>query len=276
MIDTDATYNAKGFTVTATPSVTSISAQGGASGLTIPSDGTSTYTIGGTGAAGDVASVAVYRSVIATIQVHSAQASDLQWELQPNLISYIDTATSEPHYYEYVGTTQSQSSHIATCAAKTMFGLKGYLVVMDSAGENTFVTANCNNQLILIGISDAANEGTWIVVNGPKTGQLLPYTQWNPGEPSGNGDVAHIITPSGNWDDESYEAPSLCEFGGTQNEHPSGKAFRGETKVVVPRKSYCDFGSGIAPDSTMRCYQHHVSARVNDPLVAIVYLFDDD
>eukprot|EP00760_Papus_ankaliazontas_P000045 PhM_4_TR10013/c2_g2_i1/m.34887 len=39
LIDTDATYSAKGFTVTATPSVTFIRAQGGTSGITIPGDG---------------------------------------------------------------------------------------------------------------------------------------------------------------------------------------------------------------------------------------------
>eukprot|EP00760_Papus_ankaliazontas_P009093 PhM_4_TR13964/c2_g2_i1/m.91688 len=177
MIDTDATYSAKGFTVTSTPSMWTIQAQQGSSGLTVPAATSTTYMIGGTGVAADIASVTVYREVIATLEVFARvpevakmRVFDLLWELHPNAAyTYIDDGTSEPHYYEYVSTAQLYSTALATCATKKVFGLKGYLLVVDSAGVNAYI-GQLNVDLWL-GISDAATEGTWKITTGPKAGQ---------------------------------------------------------------------------------------------------------
>eukprot|EP00760_Papus_ankaliazontas_P010447 PhM_4_TR14272/c3_g2_i4/m.4882 len=91
-----------------------------------------------------------------------------------------------------------------------MFGLKGYLLVVDSAGENTFITATSPSD-VWLGISDAANEGTWLVTTGPKTGQAAPYTHWDaPSQPD------HRAS-GGKWDDITGNGPVMCEFGGTPN-----------------------------------------------------------
>eukprot|EP00760_Papus_ankaliazontas_P026162 PhM_4_TR3012/c1_g4_i2/m.89475 len=136
------TYDAKGFDVAVIDPVAT-------AGCSLDADVTATPTISKTAtttpslALSGVATVAVYRTLLRTVSFTCGSASvaslrvfDFEWGLVPNLLSRRDDTTFEPHYYEYVATAQSQSSAVATCAAKTMFGLKGYLLVVDSAGEN--------------------------------------------------------------------------------------------------------------------------------------------
>ena len=76
----------------------------------------------------------------------------------------------------------------------------GYLVTVNDAAENQFLTNNCSflSSEQWIGYTDKANEGTWLWANGdPAT-----YTNWDRGEPndSGGEDCA-IIFAWGTWND---------------------------------------------------------------------------
>ena len=78
----------------------------------------------------------------------------------------------------------------------------GHLVTIDSQAENDFLTATFGGMVnaAYIGLSDEITEGVfqW------DSGAAVNFTNWNPGEPSGNGDFVVIGLGGGNiggWDD---------------------------------------------------------------------------
>tara|TARA_B110000037_G_scaffold27652_1_gene32707 strand:- start:47979 stop:50507 length:2529 start_codon:yes stop_codon:yes gene_type:complete len=146
---------------------------------------------------------------------------------------------STQHFYEYVfdlGVTWSSAKTKA--AARTYFGLKGYLITITSfeekqlSGEQTEGTG-------WIGGSDSQTEGVWKWMTGPEagttfwnglgTGSSPNYAFWNTEEPnnSRDEDYAHITDPSlgilGSWNDLSNTGAStgvyqpkgyIVEYGG--------------------------------------------------------------
>lgn len=102
------------------------------------------------------------------------------------------------HFYEYVHAVDiwwSQARDAA--AARTYFGLQGYLATILSAEENAFANEKLNGQPAWLGASDAAVEGEWRWVTGPEAGLLFcsgptsactpvagGYTNWNTNEPN--------------------------------------------------------------------------------------------
>ncbi|RBQ28461.1 DUF4347 domain-containing protein [Aliarcobacter vitoriensis] len=136
-------------------------------------------------------------------------------------------STVTGHYYEFVnasGITWENAKNAA--AAKTLYGLKGYLVTITSAAENQLISSKANGNG-WIGASDAASEGTWRWVTGPEAGTLLSsgYTNWASGEPNdSNGeDYAHFYGTSSDtnytkWNDfagnNSNITGYIVEYGG--------------------------------------------------------------
>ena len=146
------------------------------------------------------------------------------------------------HFYEYVsapGLTWQAARDAA--AARSYFGLQGYLVTVTSAAENTFVTQKLTGQGWM-GASDAAAETIWRWVTGPEgledngSGrhfftQILAggipvngeFSAWSNGEPNqaGNEDYAHFY-PNGLWNDFQFDNSSIdgyvVEYGGMPND----------------------------------------------------------
>lgn len=134
------------------------------------------------------------------------------------------------HYYEFISTTVSWTAAKDAAAAKTYFGLQGYLVTVTSAGENAFISPKLNGGRGWLGGSDAGEEGYWKWMTGPEAGTLFwigndagspynnAYTNWNYGEPndaSGGEDYAEF-TPTGEWNDmpTSSTRGYVVEYGG--------------------------------------------------------------
>jgi len=134
------------------------------------------------------------------------------------------------HYYEFVSAANpSWTTARDAAAARTYFGLQGYLVTSISAGENAFIAAKLSGQGWL-GASDAAAEGVWKWVTGPENGTqfwsgnyngtVVTYANWNTGEPNdvGGEDYGQFIA-NGLWNDLPVSITGMegyvVEYGGT-------------------------------------------------------------
>lgn len=127
------------------------------------------------------------------------------------------------HYYEFVSDPGiSWTDAEAAAAARTYFGLQGYLVTLTSQEEADFSGAQASG-FGWIGATDLAVEGEWRWVTGPEAGTQfwqgrsngteLTFANWNGGEPNnvggGGEDYAHIAAaavirggaPIGAWND---------------------------------------------------------------------------
>ena len=154
------------------------------------------------------------------------------------------------HYYEYVSDPGiSWTAAEAAAAARTYFGLQGYLVTLTSQEEADFASVQASG-FGWIGATDAAVEGEWRWVTGPEAGTLfwqglsngteITYANWNGGEPNdypggssdpGTENYAHIAAasvirggaPIGAWNDlpnagggGAYSSQGyVVEYGGT-------------------------------------------------------------
>ncbi|TYA92211.1 Ig-like domain-containing protein [Seonamhaeicola marinus] len=146
---------------------------------------------------------------------------------------------STGHYYEYVantGITWTQAR--AAAAARTYFGLQGYLATITSA-EEAQLSGEQAAGAGWIGGSDAASEGVWEWVTGPEAGTVFwnggingttpNYANWNSNEPNdccspSNGDenYAHVTSPNigtrGSWND----LPNAGDLDPLSEYHPQG------------------------------------------------------
>lgn len=127
------------------------------------------------------------------------------------------------HYYEFVSARGiSWTAARNAAAARTYFGLQGYLVTLTSQEEADFSGAQASG-FGWIGANDLAVEGQWRWVTGPEAGTQfwqglangteLTFANWNGGEPNnvggGGEDYAHIAAasvirggaPIGAWND---------------------------------------------------------------------------
>jgi hypothetical protein len=173
------------------------------------------------------------------------------------------------HFYELIdnGGTIDWTVAKNNAAAKSLYGLQGYLVTVTSSTENDFVSEKINSNTWM-GASDAASEGVWRWISGPeglensgagrhfsdqfKTGFCSAnqaqgingyFAAWANGEPNdcGSGeDVAHFIGSSGTWNDFPYGGGVgfyLVEYGGMPGD-PSLQLTDNITMAVLPTPNY--------------------------------------
>lgn len=173
------------------------------------------------------------------------------------------------HFYELInnGSNIHWTTAKNNAAARTFYGLQGYLVTVTSSQENTFLSQKISSNTWM-GASDAASEGTWRWVTGPeglensgqgrhfsnqfKTGACSANTApgingyfaaWGNAEPndcSNNEDVAHFIGSTGTWNDFPHTGGVtyyLVEYGGMPGD-PSIQVTDNIALSVQPTPNY--------------------------------------
>jgi hypothetical protein len=112
-------------------------------------------------------------------------------------------ATYNGHYYRYEKGLYTHAQAEAGAAAAG-----GYLGTITSAGENAVVAALIAGQDLggWLGASDSRTEETWLWTQGPEGGSPLGYTNWAPGEPTGQyrgveEDYVHMMANDSRWND---------------------------------------------------------------------------
>eukprot|EP00760_Papus_ankaliazontas_P016345 PhM_4_TR16788/c2_g1_i1/m.103422 len=205
-----------------------------------------------------VASIATYRSILETTSVIACIQSvpklvlyEVIWGFTPALKQYpsdkvYDSSSSSPdiHFYEQVATVATWADAKAACEAKSLFGLKGYLVTLTSLGEAQFHAAQLFSGWI--GVSDDGDEGFWTWRTGPESDEIIIFKNWDTNQPdnAGSGENFGYVgqdLKTGRWGDASGTAtmPYTCEFGGTTSS--SKKNYYGLVTLAV-QETDCNFG----------------------------------
>lgn len=89
-------------------------------------------------------------------------------------------------------------------------GAGGHLVTINNQAEETWLESTFVVWWYWIGYTDDGTPGTWRWVSG----ETPTFTNWNPGEPSGDGYWAGMTYPQNpGWNDfpESYRMPGVIE-----------------------------------------------------------------
>ncbi len=208
----------------------SFTAQGGVTGSFVAATGILTLS--------GQAAVTIYQTVLRSVTYNNTagaapntQARQVTFSIGASSLFYPGTG----HYYEFVNSNLSWTAAKPVAAARTYYGLQGYLATVTSAGEDTFI----NGKLAAtgwIGASDAAVEGTWRWVTGPEglanagagtqfwtglsNGSAFggAYANWNPGEPNNSGGAENWAQfyVGGLWNDlpATSTLGSVVEYGG--------------------------------------------------------------
>ena len=177
------------------------------------------------------ASVASYQTVLRSVTytntagaTANTQARVVTFSIGAGSLSY------GGHYYEFINAGLNWNDSKTAAAARTYYGLAGYLATITSSGENAFISAKLT-ATGWIGASDAAVEGDWRWVTGPEAGTLffrgqgysgttITYSSWAGGEPNNAGGENYAqfyAGGSGQWNDlnGSQGLGYVVEYGGT-------------------------------------------------------------
>ncbi|MBL7699117.1 MAG: T9SS type A sorting domain-containing protein [Chitinophagaceae bacterium] len=234
--------NIPGFTV----SVSSNFSSGDVLGYTgaLPSGVTASYSSGtGILTFSGSTSAANYQVLLRTVTFNTTSSSTatrtITFRASDGVSSYY---SANGHFYGYIPGSFSWTQAKADAAAKTLFGMQGYLVTVTNSAENTFVNSLSGKGWI--GASDAyseinaatgvatyvnqaASEGKWYWVTGPEKGtqfsngsSVLTYANYAGGEPNNAGSLEHYLEnswASGSWNDSQVGGPLgyIIEYGGT-------------------------------------------------------------
>ncbi|WP_149111519.1 Ig-like domain-containing protein [Limnoglobus roseus] len=203
------------------------------------------------------ASVADYQTALRSVRYRNTDGASPGTD--PRTISFsIAPAVFNPangHFYEFVTASGiSWTNAAAAAAARSIFGLQGYLTTLTSAEENAFAFAKVNG-LGWIGASDAAVEGEWRWTGGPEAGTQFwsggpgtgkgaagtpvngAYSNWADGEPNnaGDEDYAHF-QPSAMWNDypdTAMVSGYVVEYGGSAGDPVLQVTSQTQVNVVV-------------------------------------------
>ena len=137
-------------------------------------------------------------SSILCVLTTNASATPLQWN---------SGSGANKNWYELVSAQVTWTEANAAANAATYLGLRGHLVTITSAEENTFIgDLIATDELVWIGLTDQDSEGSFKWV----TNEPFVYSNWNGGEPSDGGageDFAEFIgfagAEFGKWNDLS-------------------------------------------------------------------------
>ncbi|MEB3293158.1 MAG: hypothetical protein VKJ24_08350 [Synechococcales bacterium] len=210
------------------------------------------------------ASIATYEALLRRVAYNGSSTQSIDISLGRPVYRFTNN-----HYYEFVPFAQNQfltwSEARDLAAARTLFGLQGYLLTITSQTENDFVTQrlqglNVTNKGWIGGSDDVPTvtaaggaspaEGKWFWVTGPERGtlfwnggQTVTYANWAGQEPNNvnTENFAHFLA-DGKWNDLAL-APDpnqqqqfipngyWVEYGGLANE-PDLSPSRARTQLV--------------------------------------------
>jgi len=138
------------------------------------------------------------------------------------------------HYYLYFRPAASWHDARDACEAEG-----GYLATISSEEEDTFVWGLAGRRRFWLGMSDEAQEGNWVWVNG----EPVVYTNWASGEPNNHNNQDVLGRRPYGWDDYGITISHtyVCEF--DVRTRPSVHlAMTGEDDIVGSNLTLVDSG----------------------------------
>lgn len=199
------------------------------------------------------ATAAQYQALLRTVAFNTTSSSTSQRTVLFNVGTAI-AYSGNGHFYEFVSGSYSWTASKTNAAAKTLYGLHGYLATITSQAENDFIQqklsadgwigasddyAQINAATGVTTYSNQTNaEGKWYWVTGPvgeigkqfSTGNYSPvvvsgkYMNWNTLEPNNSGteNYGQIYSSgaAGKWNDlsNSNSLGYVVEYGGLSND----------------------------------------------------------
>ncbi len=147
----------------------------------------------------------------------AASAAPVQW-------------SGNGHWYEYVNLDVDWHTARSNALASSYNGMRGYLVTITSAAEQSFLQNTFGSILAWAGGSDEwdstseNDEGTWKWMDGPEAGQTfwddngahVTYANWAPGEPNnccGGEDYLVYGWSNGRWNDHGGPGNAYYRIG---------------------------------------------------------------
>ncbi len=205
---------------------------------TLPSGVTDSYD-GGTGILSftGTASTADWQALLRTVTFETSSGSTATRTIAFTAGGAIPSEATG-HFYEFVSSASiNWTDSRDAAAARTLFGLQGYLATITSQEENDFIRQKLGADA-WIGGSDADVEGEWRWVTGPEAGTQFSndstpvggqFANWNTGEPNnsgGNEHYAEIYSTDGvgKWNDlpNSFGLSGyVAEYGGSLGDPPT-------------------------------------------------------
>ncbi|MGC4121613.1 MAG: Ig-like domain repeat protein [Myxococcales bacterium] len=221
------------------------------------------------------ATAAAYQTVLRTVRYQNIQANNptagtrqISFSVGASSLYFADNG----HYYEFLASSGiSWTAARDAAALRRYYGLKGYLVTVTSAAENTFVAGKLAGEGWM-GANDSAVEWTWRWVTGPEglensgagrlffnqtsndsvgcssgmRGNVVTFANWtscepNDYQPAGGEDYAHFVE-DGTWNDYPLSLAGIAgyvvEYGGMPGD-PTLQLSASKNVVVTACEANC-------------------------------------